>query len=280
MKSLIIIGLVFLFLSAVGCVQLYSTEGLPCPCTDGNKCCEQDNICIPQDEQCPCTPVCSNRLCGDDGCGGTCAPGCLADEECNEAGQCVLVVEEDQDGDSIPDELDNCPARVNPKQVDTDADGTGDVCDPCDVADPDCERVLAEFSVDYDSSHSGSVTEVYIYFAYDADLCGEGNGIGGNTFHDGPGVTTFDETNEPKFDVFAGCLTNGVDGWFWTGLANDTGGTGIGHSESEVGLGDPDLFGCTVDRVVLIVDELVLENIGQNWNAAGFWTWQFWGRCN
>jgi hypothetical protein len=281
-RFVVFLGLIWLCV-APSCVQLYSTEGLACPCTVGNKCCEKENTCIPDDEQCPCTPDCSGKQCGDDGCGGTCAPGCLADEECNEAGQCVLVVGEDQDGDSIPDALDNCVARFNLKQVDTDSDGTGDVCDTCDPNDPSCERVLAEFWVDYDSSHSGSVTEVDIYFAYDeqgTDFCGEGSGIGINTFHDGPGVTTFDATNEPTFDVFTGCLTNGVDDWFYTGLEYDTGDTGIGHSESEVGLGTPDLAGCTVDRVVLFVDELVLENIDQNWNAAGFWTWQFWGRCN
>jgi len=32
-------------------------------------------------------------------------------------------------GDGIPDELDNCPADINPEQMDSDGDGFGDVCD-------------------------------------------------------------------------------------------------------------------------------------------------------
>jgi Thrombospondin type 3 repeat len=36
----------------------------------------------------------------------------------------------DRDGDSVPDELDNCPSRRNPKQEDMEADGKGDACQP------------------------------------------------------------------------------------------------------------------------------------------------------
>jgi len=36
-----------------------------------------------------CTPDCTGKVCGPDGCGGTCSPGCGAGETCNEAtGQC------------------------------------------------------------------------------------------------------------------------------------------------------------------------------------------------
>jgi imidazolonepropionase-like amidohydrolase len=56
----------------------------------------------------------------------------------------------DQDGDGIPDELDNCPSVFNPvfgvpfplweDQPDTDLDGFGDVCDPCPFNEGDvCE---------------------------------------------------------------------------------------------------------------------------------------------
>ncbi len=37
-----------------------------------------------------CTPDCADRECGDDGCGGDCAPNsCTVDETCNATGQCV-----------------------------------------------------------------------------------------------------------------------------------------------------------------------------------------------
>jgi len=35
-----------------------------------------------------CTPQCDGKVCGDDGCGGECPPGCPGDQVCN-AGQCV-----------------------------------------------------------------------------------------------------------------------------------------------------------------------------------------------
>lgn len=36
----------------------------------------------------------------------------------------------DQDGDGVPDTLDNCPTVANPDQTDADGDGTGDACEP------------------------------------------------------------------------------------------------------------------------------------------------------
>jgi hypothetical protein len=36
-----------------------------------------------------CEPACTGKECGPNGCGGTCAPGCGADEECNSEGNCI-----------------------------------------------------------------------------------------------------------------------------------------------------------------------------------------------
>ena len=44
----------------------------------------------------------------------------------------------DQDGDGVPDAIDNCPTVYNPDQTDTDSDGVGDACDNCPtVFNPD-----------------------------------------------------------------------------------------------------------------------------------------------
>jgi hypothetical protein len=47
----------------------------------------------------------------------------------------------DQDGDGVPDAIDDCPTVADPEQTDSDEDGRGDACpsdpsDPPDLADP------------------------------------------------------------------------------------------------------------------------------------------------
>ena len=45
--------------------------------------------------------------------------------------KCVNPCFVDQDGDGIPDCVDNCPFTYNPDQLDSDFDGVGDACDNC-----------------------------------------------------------------------------------------------------------------------------------------------------
>ena len=47
----------------------------------------------------------------------------------------------DADGDTIPDHLDNCRLTANTAQVDTDADGYGNICD-CDLNNDDAVNML------------------------------------------------------------------------------------------------------------------------------------------
>ena len=50
----------------------------------------------------------------------------------------VIYLISDDDGDGIPDDIDNCPAVPNPGQADADGDGIGDACDTCfDLDGPD-----------------------------------------------------------------------------------------------------------------------------------------------
>lgn len=49
----------------------------------------------------------------------------------------VVVKEKDADSDGRPDSSDNCPSTANPNQANKDADGHGDICDPCTDTDAD-----------------------------------------------------------------------------------------------------------------------------------------------
>ena len=50
----------------------------------------------------------------------------------------VIYLISDDDGDGVPDDLDNCPGVPNPGQSDGDGDGFGDACDTCfDLDGPD-----------------------------------------------------------------------------------------------------------------------------------------------
>lgn len=47
------------------------------------------------------------------------------------SGGCYPARNEDDDGDGVWNELDNCPDVYNPSQMDMNGDGKGDLCDPC-----------------------------------------------------------------------------------------------------------------------------------------------------
>ncbi len=72
---------------APGCFKWDS----PVDCPAGEVCVGPDaaNACASS-----CTPDCDGKECGPDGCGGTCPPGCGADQTCDEAsGQCGCIYE-------------------------------------------------------------------------------------------------------------------------------------------------------------------------------------------
>lgn len=76
------------------------------------------------------------------GCAERKPAGCQLDSDCADTAMCVdgkcrsapppggvPLSPEDQDGDGVPDDEDNCVSVANPDQADSDGDGTGDACD-------------------------------------------------------------------------------------------------------------------------------------------------------
>ena len=112
-------------------------------CAEG--CCGEGEVCL-WDGAC-CAPDCGGRECGDDGCGGSCGPGCSAGELCAwESGSCVTSCACDFDvGFCEPDAPDSFTAcGCDPDCAPSPGGGwpcTGDgYCDvwcPID-SDPDC----------------------------------------------------------------------------------------------------------------------------------------------
>lgn len=117
-------------------------------CEDGESCrkasdCQSaictEGICVPKG---PCLNGEKDELETDTDCGGICAEvknikcslgkKCAEDTDCRTAtcgidSKCAPL--NDRDYDNLVDSKDNCPAAYNPKQEDTDKDGTGDACD-------------------------------------------------------------------------------------------------------------------------------------------------------
>jgi plastocyanin len=97
-----------------------------------------------------------------------------------------VIVEEDDDGDDIPNSLDNCPDTPNTDQADQDGDGVGDACDNCvaafnpaqDDADGDgvgdacdnCPDVFNPGQEDTDDDGIGDACEVACDCPLQADL--------------------------------------------------------------------------------------------------------------
>ncbi|TLM65893.1 MAG: DUF1566 domain-containing protein [Deltaproteobacteria bacterium] len=86
----------------------------------------------------------------------------------------------DTDLDTVPDGSDNCPTIANPDQANSDADGMGDVCDPCpNDATNMCMSHCSNAYLDYDETgiDCGGM---------DCAPCGNGD-------MDGDGIADFDD---------------------------------------------------------------------------------------
>ena len=105
------------------------------------------------------------------------------------------AIDVDDDGDQIPDAVDNCPLAINSGQRDTDHDGVGDVCDvepliagsgPADldgdgIADAvdDCASIYDPWQVDTDHDRVGDACDncpnTFNEIQSDTDNDGEGD---------------------------------------------------------------------------------------------------------
>lgn len=103
------------------------------------------------------------------------------------------------------------------------------------------------------------------------------------------GFVDFNASNSPDFADFVSHITNGVDEMFWTfAISLQSNGTlttpGVGGGGPESGrlAAQPDLYGCTVDFVRLIVNRVSLSVIYYDANTTyneAEWNvvWQIWG---
>lgn len=64
----------------------------------------------------------------------------------------IGIVDDDDDGDGVPNSIDNCPLSANALQGDSDSDGVGDICDICPADATD--------SCDPNASGSAEITAV------------------------------------------------------------------------------------------------------------------------
>ena len=108
----------------------------PIPCSTAADCpemecmvanCDGGGCAYTADPACPCTPDCTGKECGDDGCGGTCGECDILDDHkvCSEDGQCVCAYLEC--GDTCCGDKESCLAP----------DGEGEPSGPQCVA---CEQ--------------------------------------------------------------------------------------------------------------------------------------------
>ena len=93
----------------------------------------------------PCAAVAERTACGSDAdcvdAGGVCLEGglCIAESDADTDGV-VDSCDDDNDGDDVADDIDNCPGASNGAQLDSDSDLVGDACDNCSAqANPEQE---------------------------------------------------------------------------------------------------------------------------------------------
>lgn len=91
------------------------------------------------------------------------------------------VTGHDEDGDGVPDVIDNCPHLANPDQLDSDGDGIGDACDP-EPANPRQQLALFATLQPTDDPLEASGTGTWTQDVDSIDFDGNMTGFLGYTF--------------------------------------------------------------------------------------------------
>ena len=262
--------LVLTSLLPFGCFQEYSQENLPCPCKDGWKCCSYK--CIP--EQYICTPGDGGSESGDPRAGEPLEDGekrrgdggCASDGDLAGSDRGCCVYDSDcpvehlcRDGICVPNQGDGGVFHD---------DGGSDV-------------LIASRSSGCGMGGSPSNDQVAIYLAHGMNPDDCHVLIGQDTPHSGPGTTIYDSDNEPGFDDFVVCLTNGIDEYMLEEVMffQTSNGAGRQFNESEFWHRSPDFKGCTITRIRHVISALTITFNSGGANVDGEWVWEVWGRC-
>ncbi len=182
-----------------------------------------DNSKIPGDN--PCTG--GNTILCDDNCPDDPNP----DQENFDNDTLGDICDPDDDNDTIPDVIDNCPKAYNTAQEDTDNDTLGDVCDNC----PDVSNLNQQ---DTDSDGTGDLCDT----CTDTDMDGYGNPGFSNTCEDdncpdtpnGPGGGTCINVSFVNLFTDNACTVHEECGdilnFFCDKINSDQNGNGIGDA--------------------------------------------------
>jgi len=115
----------------------------------------------------------------------------------------------DNDGDGVPDVRDNCVDRANPDQADLDGDGIGDACEP-----DDGRQVPSDFNQDSQVNISDAVSFFgFLFLGQDNPACYAGldfNGDNSVNLSDGIGTLNYLFQGGPQHALGTGCLR--IDG--------------------------------------------------------------------
>jgi hypothetical protein len=90
---------------------------------------------------------------------------------------CARPSTDDLDSDAVPDWKDVCPETADPMQADADADGRGDLCDSCPVANPGAKPCPATIAQIRDPNAANPLPDKSIVSIPAAYVTGNGNGI-------------------------------------------------------------------------------------------------------